>query len=396
MDKLEKKNLFVEINDTNILVAIGEYDDELNFKIVEKEIFSPSGFKNGKVVDLKFSGDNLKKTINKIENRSNLFFTDVNIIINQTDFDCVNVSGFKKLNGNQILSEDISYILNDVKSKLIKSEKHKTVIHLFNTKYLLDNKTIKNLPIGLYGEFYSHQLTFFMLNDNELKNIKALFNKCNLNINKIILKSFSDGIKIINKDKKDTFVKIKMNKVDTQLSFFYDSAFCFFKRFNFGSDLILKDISKVCSLEIDDVRNIISKSSFEITDKNMYIDEKYFNKNKFRKISLKHLIEISSARIEEMANIVFNSNRNLNNLKDTEINLYLDFEDENIFYKFKDIFKNSFKNCNFISNNLIDEDYFGSIKIFGELMSKGWAKEAIPVVNKKRSLISSIFSGLFE
>tara|TARA_S200000501_G_C20586045_1_gene639373 strand:- start:47 stop:754 length:708 start_codon:yes stop_codon:yes gene_type:complete len=235
-----------------------------------------------------------------------------------------------------------------------------------------------------------------MLNDNELKNIKALFNKCNLNINKIILKSFSDGIKIINKDKKDTFVKIKMNKVDTQLSFFYDSAFCFFKRFNFGSDLILKDISKVCSLEIDDVRNIISKSSFEITDKNMYIDEKYFNKNKFRKISLKHLIEISSARIEEMANIVFNSNRNLNNLKDTEINLYLDFEDENIFYKFKDIFKNSFKNCNFISNNLIDEDYFGSIKIFGELMSKGWAKEAIPVVNKKRSLISSIFSGLFE
>tara|TARA_A100001015_G_scaffold320839_1_gene448745 strand:+ start:2476 stop:2706 length:231 start_codon:yes stop_codon:yes gene_type:complete len=74
MDKLEKKNLFVEINDTNILVAIGEYDDELNFKIVEKEIFSPSGFKNGKVVDLKFSGDNLKKTINKIENRSNLFY----------------------------------------------------------------------------------------------------------------------------------------------------------------------------------------------------------------------------------------------------------------------------------------------------------------------------------
>ena len=98
------------------------------------------------------------KTLSNIAN-------EINIIINQTDFDCVNVSGFKKLNGNQILSEDISYILNDVKSKLIKSEKHKTVIHLFNTKYLLDNKTIKNLPIGLYGEFYSHQLTFFSFQD---------------------------------------------------------------------------------------------------------------------------------------------------------------------------------------------------------------------------------------
>ena len=43
-----------------------------------------------------------------------------------------------------------------------------------------------------------------------------------------------------------------------------------------------------------------------------------------------------------------------------------------------------------------DEDPFESIKIFGQLLSKGWIKEAIPVVNKKRSLISRIFSGLFE
>ena len=39
----------------------------------------------------------------------------MNVIINQNDFDCINVNGFKKLNGNQILSDDISYILNDVK-----------------------------------------------------------------------------------------------------------------------------------------------------------------------------------------------------------------------------------------------------------------------------------------
>ena len=144
----------------------------------------------------------------------------------------------QKLNGNQILSDDISYILNDVKSKLVETEKDKTIIHLFNTKYLLDNKSIKNLPIGLYGNFYSHQLTFLMINDNELKNIKMLFNRCNLSVNKIILKSFTEGIKIINTSKKDTFIKINFNKNDTQLTFFYDSAFCFFQKFNFGSNII--------------------------------------------------------------------------------------------------------------------------------------------------------------
>ena len=306
------------------------------------------------------------------------------------------MSGFKKLNGNQVLSEDISFILNDVKSKLVEAEKYKTIIHLFNTKYLLDKKPIKNLPIGLYGDFYSHQLTFFMIKDNELKNIKTLFNNCNLNLNKIVLKSFVEGVQLVKKEKKDTFIKIKMNKDNTQLIFFYESAFCFFQKFNFGSDIILKDISKVCSLDLSKVSNIISHTNFEISDNNMYIDKKYFNEDNFRKISLKHIIEISSARIEEMSNIIFNQNKNLNNIKYKDINLFLDFEDKKITIKFKEIFKNYFNKCKLNIDNHSDEDSFIPLKIFGELLGKGWIKEAIPVTNKKRSWISRIFSGLFE
>ena len=308
----------------------------------------------------------------------------------------MNVSGFKKLNGNQILSEDISYILNDIKLKLVESEKNKTIIHLFNTKYLLDNKPIRNLPIGMYGDFYSHQLTFFMLHDNELKNIKNLLNKCNLSLNKIILKSFTDGIQLINDNKKDTFIKIKINKTETELIMFYESAFCFFQKFNFGSDMILKDISKVCSLEISNVRKIISESNFEISDKNIYLDKKYFNKKNYRKISLEHIIEISSARIEEMVNIIFHQNNNLNKFKNDKITLYLNFDDKNIIYKFKNIFTNFFSKSELKIGNLVDEDLFVSIKIFGQLLGKGWIKEAIPFVNKKRSWISRIFSGFFE
>ena len=48
MKKLKKKNLYLEINNESFLVATGEYDDELNFKILDHEIYSPSGFRNGK------------------------------------------------------------------------------------------------------------------------------------------------------------------------------------------------------------------------------------------------------------------------------------------------------------------------------------------------------------
>ena len=396
MVKLNKKNLFIEINDENLLIAVGEHDDELNFKIIDKEKIFPSGFKNGKIINLEVSIDKLKKTIKKIENRSNLLFSDANVIINQTDLNCVNVSGFKKLNGNQILSEDISYILNDVKSKLVESEKYKTIIHLFNTKYLLDNKPIKNLPIGLYGDFYSHQLTFFLIKDNELKNLRTIFNRCNLSLNKIILKSFTEGIKIIKKNKIDTFIKIEINENDSNLIFFSESAFCYFQKFNFGSNMILKDISKVCSLEISKVRNIISENNFVLSSENMYVDKKYFDEKNFRKISFKHITEILSARIEEIANIIFNKNKNLNYIKNIDAPFYIDFKDKNTLKNFKSIIKNHFNEPKLNFDKSINEDPFESIKIFGDLLCKGWIKEAIPVVSKKRSWISRIFSGLFE
>ena len=133
MSKLKKKNLYLEINDQNFLLAIGEHDDELNFKILEHELYSPAGLKNGKIINLANTVENLKKAVKKIENKSNLLFTEVNVIVNQTDFDCINVSGFKKLNGNQILSV-LFFILNDVKSKLLEiSDKTMTIFLIRNT-----------------------------------------------------------------------------------------------------------------------------------------------------------------------------------------------------------------------------------------------------------------------
>ena len=396
MSKLKKNNLFIEINNDKFLIAVGKYDDELNFKIIQREIINQVIYKNKNIENLDLIVNNLKKKINDIEKKLNIYFSDVNVIITKSDVDCINVSGFKKLNGNQILSEDISYILNDVKLKISEAEKNKTIIHLFNTKYLLDNRILKNLPIGLYGDFYSHQLTFFLVEDKEIENLKTIFNKCNLNLNKVILKSFTEGIKTIKKFREDTFVEIIIYKEETYIIFFYESAFCFLQKFNFGSEIILKDISKICSLEIQNVRNILSDLNYEKLNQDMYLHKKYFEKKNFKKINHKYLNEIAAARIEEIANIIFNKNKNLNNFQLKKTNLYLNLEDKNIGLKFKDAFENYFKE--FISNydSLKDDDTYTSLEIFGELLSKGWTKEAIPVINKKKSWITRLFSGLFE
>ena len=111
---------------------------------------------------------------------------------------------------------------------------------------------------------------------------------------------------------------------------------------------------------------------------------------------MKHIVEIASARIEEIVDVIFNLNRNIFYIGGEEILINLSIDDKSIQNKFKEIFKKKFNNYNLIFFNLTDQDNFTSIEIFGELLSKGWIKEAIPIVNKKKSWISSIFSSLFE
>ena len=83
------------------------------------------------------------------------------LILDNYELTFISLSGFKNLNSTQVVRENITYILNSLKSYVDETEVKKTIIHIFNSKFNLDNKKIDNLPIGLFGDFYSHELSFY-------------------------------------------------------------------------------------------------------------------------------------------------------------------------------------------------------------------------------------------
>ena len=178
-------NLFVEINESNYIFVAGVYDDNQNLKIVEKIITSSKGIDKNKFIDIDEAQETIKKNIQTIEDKLNCVFKEATIIVDNFDYSCINISGFKKLNGSQVLKENISYILNSLKLAITENENEKTILHIFNSKSILDGTRIENLPIGLFGDFYIHELTFFMIGNNDLKNIQQIFNKNNLKVKKV-------------------------------------------------------------------------------------------------------------------------------------------------------------------------------------------------------------------
>ena len=392
-------NLFIEINNSNYIFAVGDINEERNFKLIYKLVESAQGMENSKIINFDLILNIIKKNIYLIEQKLNFTFKEVVLIID--DFNCsfINVSGFKKLNGSQVLKENITYILNSLKSNVSKNEDKKTILHIFNTKYFLDKKKIENLPIGLFGDFYSHELSFCLINNNNYKNIKNLFNKSNLKIKKILLKSFVEGTNISNKNEDlELFYQIKINNNHSQISFFENDSLKFEQNFNFGSDLVLRDISKITSLKIDIVKNIINDNKFTRDFKREDLIEKdIFENENYVKIKKKLIFEIAEARIHEFFNLLINKNINLLNYNKQNISIFLKINDKSHLKCFKDTYnyffsKNGHYKIKFIDNFAID-DFMNDVN---RIVHFGWKKEAIPVTHIKKTVIARIFDAIFS
>tara|TARA_B100000965_G_scaffold250466_1_gene210609 strand:+ start:196 stop:1395 length:1200 start_codon:yes stop_codon:yes gene_type:complete len=392
-------SLFVEINNTNYIFVVGKYNENQKLEILEKLITPSEGVYKNKFTNINEVSDIIKKNVEVIEKKFNFIFKDLILIIDNFNYSCVNISGFKKLDGSQLLKENISYILNSLKLAITENEKQKTILHIFNSKSVLDGTTVENLPIGLFGDFYNHELTFFLIRNNDLKNIKQIFNKINLNVKKIFLKNFSEGVQLINKEKNtETFFKIKLSKDESHISFFENAAFRYSENFNFGTDIIFKDIVKVCSIDKEIIKNFLSDkfSKNKDFDDNEFLEEKYFTKQNYRKIRKKLIVDIASARIDEIANIIFNNNTNIRTFKPENVKIYLIIKDNLIFDNFKDYFKLYFSNKNKYVSHIIDDFDINELIInTANLITHGWKKEAIPVTQIKNSLITKIFKTLF-
>ena len=391
-------SLFIEINKSEYIFTVGEDDEQDNLKVIYKCIVPVQGIQNYKITDLSLVIADIKKNIYLIEQKLNHTFKETILIINNFNYSFINVTGFKKLNGSQILKENISYIINSIKTNIDETESKKTILHIFNSKYLLDKKKIENLPIGLFGDFYSHELSFCLINNNDYKNLINILNKCNIKTKKILIKGFVEGSFISNQNENlDTFIQIKIGEKESQILYFENDSLKFEQKFDFGANLIINDISKITSLKVDIIKKIINNAKLNSDIlKNELIENEFFKNENYVKIKKKLILEIAEARIQELAEIMITKNINLSGYLKKDLVIFFTIINQSHFKFFKDSYKFFFSKNDDLSlkfMNIITTDDL--INHAYKIAHYGWKKEAIPITNIKKSLIAKVFHLIF-
>ena len=397
MNNLPK--LFIRFEDLEISLIAGHYDDKHNFVLLEKLILQNDGINKNRILDIDKIQIQIKRNVLMIEQKINYTFKEIIIILNNLETSFLNFCGFKKLNGTQISKENITYILNSLKSSVNEFERNKIILHIFNTEYCLDKKKLDNLPIGLFGDFYSHELSFNLINKNDYKNLENIFKKCNLKIKKILLESFVIGSLINdNNPKIETFFYIQIKDNNSKLFYVENNAVKFEQNFNFGTEIIVNDISKITSLENRSIKNIISQNEniSKISDEEL-LEKKYFKIQQYRKIKKNLITKIAEARIDELSEKFYLKNINLKKLLNKTNVIFLEIDDKQHLNCFSHAYKDSFSHKNKYEIKMIKKPEIGQIiDKANNIVQFGWKKEAIPVTRSKKSLINRIFQAIFQ
>ena len=399
--KLNEPYLIIELNDSKIIFFVISYDEDRDYKLIKNIIVDSDGILNGRIIDVAIVTKLIKKIINSLEDEMNHFFSKASIVINPKNVNSLNISGYKKLNGAQVSKGDIAYILNDIKKIISLTENKYSVIHLFNSSFSLDSDNLENLPIGLFGEFYNQNMTFFLVQKNILKNIKLVFSNCGINIDRLILKPFVEGINFLLKYKNHkNFTVLTIEGKNINISIFKNKSYVLTQDFDFGADLIIKDISKLCSLKINEVefflKEINLNSEIEI-DADSCLNKKFFSTSPYRKIKHQLILDIITARLDELVEICYENNKNLDYFRKSNNAIYViiskDEHLKNIQFALQ---KNRLIDSRFIFGQNVDDNLLFSLNGAAELIGRGWEKEAIPVIQPNKSLISTFFSRLFS
>ena len=396
----------IELGDINIKCVIFKINNNNDSEILSTSITNSEGIHNDVVVNLKKASDAIRSCISVAEEEAKISLKKINVIFEQPDFLCTKFSKNKKINGSKIHKDDIEFLLREAKKELILNDKNQSIIHIFNYNYIVDGKTFVEEPIGVYADSLTHEMTFITTQKNNLKNIKQAFIDCDIEIERFISRTFSLGVELLN-DKELQFgsVLIDLEFEKISLGLFKNLALVYSITFPMGINHITKDISKVCSLNLDESKNIINNIDFSfqnnqnIFDENNYLKSTYFVNSSFRKISKDLILNVIKARLDEIIDTLnkqliapgFNLTSGISFVLKGGLNLY------NIEKYFINFFGPNLKR---IGKNNIEKDKdfkknFDSCLGAIEIIKDGWETEAIPETSGKAIEKIGFFSRIF-
>ena len=299
----------VDIGSSHIRTIVGEINNFNQIEIMCNTSSKCSGMKKGQIISEDEIAETIAKTIKDAEEQTNLKINSAYTMIPGKYITIVQNSIVKEVKDKfaGISSKDVSSSIIQVKD--IETPENMTIIDVLPEKFVLDNGTSVEDPIGNLSSSFTLKAQIILAEKEYIKQAVNIFRKAGLEIDGFVPFALAQRNVVLDSNElNDRILLLDIGAGTTEIGLFNESSFEYTNTIPLGGDNITNDIALVLNISEEEADKLkrqysLALKSFIDNDTDIILNT-YKGNSRSRSIKSSELVEIIEARIEEIFTLV--------------------------------------------------------------------------------------------
>jgi cell division protein FtsA len=308
MTKKTEKNIItgLDIGTSKIAAFIAEVTPAGTIEIIGMGSHPSRGLKRGVVVDIEATVQSIQRAVQEAELMAGCEVRSVYTGIAGSHIRSLNSHGIVAIRDSEVSQADVERVLDAAKAVVVPADQK--ILHVLPQEFIIDNQGNIREPIGMAGVRLEARVHIVTGAVSAAQNIAKCVRRCGLEVNDIILEQLASSHAVLTDDEKDLGVcLIDIGGGTTDIAIFSNGAIQYTAVIPIAGDQVTNDIAmalRTPTKAAETIKLQYGCAQPEIASTGQMIDVMSVNERPGRKISVKALADVISARYEELFTLV--------------------------------------------------------------------------------------------
>lgn len=308
MAKKFEKNIItaLDIGTSKIVALIAEVTSAGTLEIIGIGRQSSRGLKRGVVVDIEATVQSIQRAVQEAELMAGCEVRSVYTGIAGSHIRSLNSHGIVAIRDKEVTQADVERVLDAAKAVVMPADQK--ILHVLPQEFMIDNQGNIREPIGMSGVRLESRVHIVTGAVSAAQNIAKCVRRCGLEVDDMIIEQLASSQAVLTDDEKDLGVcLVDIGAGTTDIAVFTNGAIQYTAVIPIAGDQVTNDIAmalRTPTKAADAIKLQYGSAIVEHANAEQMIDVLSANDRPGRKISVKALTEVVSARYEELFSLI--------------------------------------------------------------------------------------------
>lgn len=308
MKQKEQYVAAIDIGTTKIVSIVGKKNENGKIEILGLSKAPSNGVKRGVVLNIEETVSAVRKTVEDVQQRSGIAFSDVFVGIAGQHIKSMKSRGYINRDSceDEISKDDVFKLTKDMHN--IPIDIGEEIIHVIPQNFIVDNETGVKNPIGMSGRRLEANFHIVIGQVASAKNIEKCIRKSGLSVKDLILEPLASSDAVLTDDEKEAgVVLVDIGGGTTDVAVYYDNIIRHTAVIPFGGNVVTRDIKEGCSIlqrYAEQLKLQYGSALGDIAPEDKVVSVPGISGREPKEISFKSLAYIIQSRMEEIIDAV--------------------------------------------------------------------------------------------